>query len=174
MKIRRLMAYLIDWYLITFFMNLLLAIFVINKEGTMITNLIPIGYFKGIEQFVVLGLLFVLEILYFCIIPTYLFKGQTIGKKILKIKVVNKDNSDVSFINLLKRDLIGTVFIEGSLLPLSNYIRNILIIYIGNTPVQYMVYIFTITTIVSLALAVFGKEQKMLHDYVGGTKVVLV
>ena len=118
--------------------------------------------------------MFIVEIIYFCIIPKYVFKGQTIGKKILKLKVVNNNGSEATFMNLLRRDLLGVVIIEGSFVPLSNYIRNVLMPYVGRVPVQYLVYLFTIVSLVSVSLLVFEKNGRMLHDYIGGTKVVVL
>ena len=47
----------------------------------------------------------VVTILYFTLFPL-LFDGQTIGKKIMKIRIVNDDNTCVSIINLIKRALL--------------------------------------------------------------------
>ena len=71
--------------------------------------------------------------LYFCVVPKYFLKGQTLGKKLTKIKVVNKDGSDVSFLNLWKRDILGMIMIEGCFMPLSNYMRNVLMLVIGRS-----------------------------------------
>lgn len=174
MKIRRLVAYVIDWYLITFLMNSLLVAVDVYRKGSLITNVVPISVFDKSEQLVILGILFIVEIIYFCVIPKYVFKGQTIGKKILKIKIVNNNDSEVTFMNLLRRDLLGVVIVEGSFVPLSNYIRNVLMPYVGRVPVQYLVYLFTIISLVSVSLLVFDKNGRMLHDYIGGTKVVVL
>ena len=174
MKIRRLLAYIIDWYLITFLMNSLLVAIDVYKKGSLISNVVPINVFDKSEQLIILGILFIVEIIYFCIIPKYVFKGQTIGKKILKLMVVNNNGSEATFVNLLRRDLLGVVIVEGSFVPLSNYIRNVLTPYVGRVPVQYLVYLFTIVSLVSVSLLVFEKNGRMLHDYIGGTKVVVL
>lgn len=174
MKIRRLVAYIIDWYLITFLMNSLLVIIDVYKKGSLISNVVPISVFDKNEQLVILGILFIVEIVYFCVIPRYVFKGQTIGKKILKIKIINDNGSEATFMNLLRRDLLGVVIVEGSFVPLSNYIRNVLMPYVGRVPVRYLVYLFTIISLVSVSLLVFEKNGRMFHDYIGGTKVVML
>lgn len=45
MKIRRLVAYIIDWYLITFLMNSLLVAIDVYKKGSLISNVVPISVF---------------------------------------------------------------------------------------------------------------------------------
>ena len=174
MKIKRLLAYIIDWYLIMFLMNSLLVAIDVYKKGSLISNVVPISVFDKNEQLVILGILFIVEIVYFCVIPRYVFKGQTIGKKILKIKIINNNGSETTFMNLLRRDLLGVVIVEGSFVPLSNYIRNVLMPYVGRVPVQYLVYLFTIVSLVSVSLLVFEKNGRMFHDYIGGTKVVVL
>lgn len=155
-------------------MNSLLVAIDVYKKGSLITNVVPISVFDKNEQIVILGILFIVEIVYFCVIPRYVFKGQTIGKKILKIKIINNNGSEATFMNLFRRDLLGVVIVEGSFAPLSNYIRNVLMPYVGRIPVQYLVYLFTIISLVSVSLLVFEKNGRMFHDYIGGTKVVML
>lgn len=62
MKIRRLVAYIIDWYLITFLMNSLLVAIDVYKKGSLISNVVPISVFDKNEQLVILGILFIVEI----------------------------------------------------------------------------------------------------------------
>lgn len=174
MKIRRAIAYFIDWYLITFLMNLLLVMADYMRSGEMVTNVMPITRFHGSEQMILLGALFFLQILYFCVVPKYFLKGQTLGKKLTKIKVVNKDGSDVSFVNLWKRDCLGMIMIEGCFMPLSNYLRNVLMLVIGRSFTQYFIYFSFAAGFVSIAFLLFDRKGRMLHDLVGSTKVVVV
>lgn len=76
MKIRRLVAYIIDWYLITFLMNSLLVIIDVYKKGSLISNVVPISVFDKNEQLVILGILFIVEIVYFCVIPRYVLRDK--------------------------------------------------------------------------------------------------
>ncbi|MBS6374746.1 MAG: RDD family protein [Erysipelotrichaceae bacterium] len=174
MKIRRAIAYFIDWYLITFLMNLLLVVADYMQTGVMTTNVMPITRFQAGEQVLLLIILFFLQILYFCVIPKYLLKGQTLGKKLTKIKVVNKDGSEVSFLNLWKRDILGMIVIEGCFMPLSNYIRNVLMLVIGRSFTQYFIYFSFAAGFVSIAFLLFDRKGRMLHDFIGSTKVVVV
>lgn len=64
---------------------------------------------------------------YYIFVPIFIFKGQTIGKKITKLRIVNiNDSQDIKFISLIKREFIGVMIIEGGLVCTSNYLREII------------------------------------------------
>ena len=66
----------------------------------------PYGIIAGI-----LAVLF--AIFYFVIVPAYIYPGQTLGKKICKIKIVKVNNEQVTIKNMLLRQLLGVIVIEG-------------------------------------------------------------
>lgn len=85
---RRLVAYLIDWgflSVLTFIITLLL------QAAFKIGSITSSG-----------GWIFVEVILYFMLVP-YLTNGRTLGKKIVRIKIVADDNSKLSFKSLFVR-----------------------------------------------------------------------
>ncbi len=112
-------------------------------------------------------------ILYFGVFQKF-NNGQTLGKKIMHIKVVGKDNENPSLIKYLVR-LIFTYFIEiGALIPI---ILNIILLFIlkGKTYLVTTISInvmFLMLSIVSLILVISRKDGKAIHDLVAGTKVV--
>jgi uncharacterized RDD family membrane protein YckC len=132
---KRLFAYLID----------MLAVIII---------VLPYMYFTGefenkIEPTFLDSLIKVLIglFIYFIInIKLLLTKGQTIGKKMLDIKIVNLDNSLVSKKNLLKRYLI---FFAVPYIPI-----------IGEW--------FALIDI----LFIFRSDKRCIHDLIGQTKVI--
>lgn len=107
-------------------------------------------------------------LLYFVVFQFY-FNGQTLGKKIMKLKVVSSNEKKLSILNYLLRCLIvNEVFINiVSILCLvvlskNNYIVSNKIIYI----VTY------ILEMVILFMMVFDKSNRGLHDYISNTKVI--
>ena len=58
---------------------------------------------------------FIIALSYFSVMNSNLFSGQTIGKKILKIKVVNSSNESISFEKSILRTLvlITPIFLNG-------------------------------------------------------------
>ena len=94
-------------------------------------------------------------VLYFGVLQ-YALKGQTIGKKIMKLKVVsNSDKDDNIWLSLLNT---GAVYIfKGVNFYYVTYVISMLssLIYMMN-----------------LIMIMFRKDNRGLHDFVAGTKVV--
>lgn len=110
----------------------------------------------------------VLYIGYF-IVFGYLNKGQTLGKKICKIKVVNDKNDSPSIWNMIIRSL----FIYGIFTLLYSVIFvNVLsknIFSYGNVIVTYVETIFMV---VAFFMVLYRKDGRGLHDIMAKTKVV--
>lgn len=83
--LRRFIAYVLDWYIMYFIMNLILVISYYIQEGIVVSNLIPIQYFNSRMQIQILLILCVFFIVYTCVLPL-LWDGKTIGKKYVKLK----------------------------------------------------------------------------------------
>lgn len=105
---------------------------------------------------------------YFVVFAT-LNKGQTLGKKLLKIKVVNKDGNKPSIWNMLLRSL----FIYNIISALFS------IIFVNLLSVNTFTYIYTIVgyveffvIIVSFFMVTYKKDGRGLHDMIAGTSVI--
>ena len=98
----------------------------------------------------------------------YYSNGQTLGKKIMKIKVVSFDNKEVSHFSMLSRSLLinGVLLsiIEVALLflPKDKYFLII-------SPFEYVMMLFMI---ISIFMVIFRNDKRGLHDFVCKTKVV--
>lgn len=98
----------------------------------------------------------------------YKMKGQTIGKKIVKIKVV-ENNTNPS----LKAMILRTVIVDSIL----SGILGILIIYILNKDNYYLGYLLisSVELIFAFSSALFilyRKDKQGLHDMMANTKVI--
>lgn len=82
-----------------------------------------------------------------------IFKGYTLGKKIMNIKVVSADGSDASFIQIIEREWIGKYLMNmlGSLLP------SILAL---------------LPSIASLIWASVSEKHNTIHDIIAHTCVI--
>lgn len=188
--VRRFCAYVIDYLLIVILVSLISTPFVdikktekIEKEASEIIEKyqnkeITVDEYvqryssvyynlnrnTGIMTFITI----ILGILYYVVFQLY-NKGQTIGKKILKIKVISEDG-DLSMNQMIFRSMISNVIllniINFALMTFTT--KNI---YIGVSVIiaiiQYLIMF------ISIILAT-TKEGRTIHDRIAHTRVVKV
>ena len=115
------------------------------------------------------GISVALTIAYYVVFQ-YMNKGQTIGKKLLKIQVVDKDtNKPISIIKGLLRTFIILSILSGTL--------NILFLYIFNSNkyiISYSVILMieAIFVLISTMFVLYRKDRRGLHDMISNTIVV--
>lgn len=99
----------------------------------------------------------------------YYNKGQTLGKKLLKIRIVTTDEKEVSHLRLMARAMI----IGGCLADLINLV---LILIIKSNQYSYTIGIVEIIQSIilfsSLILMVSRKDKRGIHDLLCNTKVI--
>lgn len=110
-------------------------------------------------------------LLYFVVIQFY-FEGQTLGKKIMKLKVVSNNDKKLNILNILNY-LIRSLIVNEVFV---NIITIICLIFLSkNNYIAYNQVIYVITYIlemVILFMIVFDKKNRGLHDYISNTRVV--
>lgn len=168
---KRFLCYLIDWYVGALCSAIPISIVSQKLYKTMLNQSIldfpsPIGLYAGIVS-VCFGLF------YFLIVPTYINKGQTFGKKICHLKVVQKNGKEVTIKNMFLRQVVGIILIEGCLVTSSAMFHQILTLIFHINFVKPLMYVGIGISLISVALVVFGPEHRAIHDYVGNTKVTL-
>lgn len=111
----------------------------------------------------------VLTIGYFVVFQ-YMNKGQTIGKKILSIRVVDKEKKQpISILKGLLRSFLIMSILSATLA--------IILIYIVNKDVYFASYaiflgIEAIFTLVTVIMVLYKKDSRGLHDMMANTIVV--
>ncbi len=117
------------------------------------------------ENCVTVGLL----VLYFGVFA-YFFQGETVGKRILKIKIVKKDGAQVGFGNLLLRLIIlhGIPFvIINSIFPFFMNSSSYMIL-------NSITYLLSVGLSLAILITTFvSKNNRGLHDMISSTKVVV-
>ena len=103
------------------------------------------------------------------VIFAYFNKGQTLGKKICKIKVVNIDGDKPNIWNMLIRSLFiyGIVSCAYSIICTS-----FLPIKVFTYSYKWVVNIETMVLFVCFLMAMYRKDGKGLHDLVSKTNVI--
>lgn len=105
---------------------------------------------------------------YFVVFAT-LNKGQTLGKKLLKIRVVNKNNDKPSIWNMLVRSLFIYNIISILFSTVAVNLLNINTFTYIYTTLGYIEY-FVI--IISFFMVIYKKDGRGLHDMIAGTNVI--
>lgn len=111
--------------------------------------------------------------LYF-VVFAYFTNGQTLGKKMFKLRIVKNDDSKVKFINLLLRGIFGgsSIFIGLNAIVVIQllllFINNYQIYFYAMLLSAFISYIIEIIAVVML----FTKNHRSLDDLVGFTKVI--
>lgn len=105
---------------------------------------------------------------YFVILPYYM-NGQTLGKKLMKIKVVSSNNKKLNILNYLIRSLfVGSILL--------NTINVITILFLSKD-LYLKTYNITSTIFGAIYLVIFSmilfrKDGMGLHDMIAKTKVI--
>ena len=107
-------------------------------------------------------------LLYFVVIPYY-FSGKTLGKWIMKLRLVSNNNKKLNILNYLIRCLIlNSVLI--------NILTIVMVLVLSKG--EYLIYnqiVYVINYVIEMAIVfmiIFDKKNRGLHDYIANTKVV--
>lgn len=187
---KRIAAYLFDYLLIVVLVSLISYPFTDNEK----TEKIEKETFEIIEKYkaneitaeeyvtryndayyrlsrntgVVTFITIILGIVYFMVFQLY-NKGQTIGKKLLNIKVVS-DNGDLTMNQMIFRSLISNMILLN--------IINFGLITFGNKMVYTSVSVlFTVIQYIIVLISVLlstTKEGRTIHDRIAHTRVISV
>lgn len=115
------------------------------------------------------GISVALTIAYYVVFQ-YMNKGQTIGKKLLHIRVVDKDTKKpISILKGLLRSFIVFSILSGILLILFLYIFNA-----NNYINAYMTLLLLegIFTLITIIFVLYKKDGRGLHDMMANTMVI--
>lgn len=107
-------------------------------------------------------------IMYFVVFG-YFCNGQTLGKRMLQLQIVSKDNEKASILKILLRTIILTGIITNTL--------NIILLFSLSketfiTANEYITMIAGLLEMTILFMVLFRKDKRGLHDLFAGTKVI--
>ncbi len=189
---KRILAYLIDVFIVSFF-GVLLGYFIpvsdeyktANEElasvisdyeeekidkNAYLEKANELSYTINKESLTMTVITIVIYIIYFVVVPYY-YNGQTLGKKIMKLKVISNKDKKLSMNNYLIRALIVDSI-------LSNVIGVVAILLLSKsaylTTYNFVSNFFMYLNIITFAMILFSKDGRGLHDILAGTKVVVI
>ena len=191
MSYKRIFAYLIDTLIVTFVASILTMAIPASSEYTKATEELTtvmedyskgeitdseylekandISYTINKESVSVSIVTVVLTTIYFVVVAYYM-NGQTLGKKLMKLKIVAEDNK-LTMNKLLVRSLI----IDSILMNMIGIVTILLL----NKTLYLKTYDITTTIfgaiyIVTFAMILFKEDGRGLHDMIAKTKVVTI
>lgn len=184
---KRIFAYMIDYFIILLVLSFITANINVGSDITEKVNNLTNEYKNGnitIEEYneEVLPLNYELTkrklpvnvitcviIIGYYIVFAYFNKGQTLGKKLCKIRVVNDKGERASIWNILIRSL----FIYGIITTLYSLISiNFLDIESFNYSVSVVSVIESLFIVISLLMMLYKRDGRGLHDIIAKTKVI--
>lgn len=170
-KIKRAIAFFADWYISTLLAGIPL-LYMYSVQSGITESPTSLTQFKGYLGVIAGFIGIVIITLYYVVVPLKFNKGQTLAKRVLGIKIVKNDGSEVTAKSLIKREILGVMLIEAGLISSSKYLREIFLIAGMNSVYRILAIQAMIIPFISIMVMMFNKESKMIHDIVGGTKVI--
>lgn len=184
---KRIFAYMIDYFIILLVLSFITANINVGGDITEKVNNLTNEYKNGnitIEEYneealplnyeltkrkLPVNVITCVIIIGYYIVFAYFNKGQTLGKKICKIRVVNDKGERASIWNILIRSL----FIYGIITTLYSLISiNFLDIESFNYSVSVVSVIESLFIVISLLMMLYKKDGRGLHDIIAKTKVI--
>ena len=188
---QRVLAFLIDLVLISMITSLITMFVPVNDTATKLyeeQNRVLEGYVEGTvsmeeyvnqmvdlsydisRQTVIVSIVtIVISLLYYVVYPCY-NNGQTLGKKLMKIKIKKTNDTELSMNDLLIRSMINNSIMV-------NIINVILVLFLSKnlylSTSSLVSFIQYLVLIISLIMIAFTKNAQGLHDKVCKTEVVV-
>ena len=187
---QRILAFLIDLVLISVITSFITVFVPVNDTATKlyeeqnkvledyvegsvsmeeyVNQMVDLSYDISKQTVIVSIVTIVITLLYYVVYPCY-NNGQTLGKKLMKIKIKKIDESDLSMNDLLIRGMVNNSI-------LVNIVNVIFVLFLSKniflsasslvSVIQYLVLI------ISLIMIAFTRNARGLHDLAAKTEVV--
>lgn len=165
--IRRSVGFLLDWYV----GSVLTALPITTMYHLLMPDEVPVMDLRKFPfAYAALGAAAALavSVLYYIVVP-YLTNGQTLGKKVAGIRMVEEGRNRISLRALLMRQFIGIILVEGSLYAVTPLLWQVLC-YSAASLQQKVTWVYYGLTLLSVAMLLFG-NGRALHDYLARTSV---
>lgn len=166
---RRMIAYLLDWYIGGLATALPVSAISMKLYGTVQNQQIVEFAHPWSMAAGVLALL--CAVLYYWAVPTFVWKGQTLGKRWLGLCICSTNGEAISPGRMALRQILGLMAIEGAIVTASTIWHQMLTIATGINFIKPLMYVGMVVSLVS-SVMVLLKGHRAIHDYLGGSMVV--
>lgn len=161
--LRRFVAMAIDWVVLGFFSTLL----------SMFAGFLPASL-RILVSYPIVS--FTIEIMFYFMICMYFWNGQTIGKKIVRIKVVEKDRQHLRFSSLVKRYSALYLLLYG-LLQIFQFTMTHLTttnhtIFIAYVTLGFVSLGILLLFLFNLLYALIRRKSRLFHDRASHTYTI--
>ena len=122
--------------------------------------------FSENQRLAFLAILNLANVIYFVVLHG--LYGQTVGKYLMKVKVVDLNGSSIGFKRAALRDLPQIILVGASLIPIMN-------VTFGGTPEEPVTPVLILMSVWGLAdvlVFLLNPAGRALHDLIAGTIVV--
>ena len=157
---KRWAAFILDWYLSGVVSMAPAALMWNLKSGETKVNLDIVGLGHSGIWAAVLAILILIA--YFYVIPLFLWPGQTPGKRLLSIAIVQANGSAVDAKSLALRQIVILLFLETISLMTNETVAKILS------------YASMVLLVLSVLMASFTPFHQALHDRFAKTRVIWI
>ena len=171
--IRRILSYAFDWYIGGMIASLpvIVIYMMLHQDATYIPQNLSI--FHAPYNIIAGSLSFIVASGYYVLVPMFVFKGQTLGKKIFHLKIIANNYDEVTNKQLFIRQFIMILLVEGSVFTSSNMLHQLLQVVTGLNIPKYYAYFGIFMTLISVILMIVLKSRRPLHDLLIHEKYIL-
>lgn len=99
------------------------------------------------------------------VVPLFFRNAQTVGKRLLKLVVVNRDSDPISLATLLVRSIFGKLLIEYGL-PVFFYFG---IVFGGGHSFGFIGFMMLV--VAQIMCVLLTKDRRAIHDFLASTRV---
>lgn len=170
-RMRRFLAMIIDWYL-TQMISVIPITFYLRDGDYLKPHMFEYTSYPFMTGLALIIFSLIVGVIYYWVVPSFLFKGQTLGKKICKIKIVTEDYQPVNAKILFVRDMIASTWLEGGIIITATSIHKLVGLFGYSQIATYWQYLTYAVTIISIIYAYFNKQSQSFHDKIAKTIVV--
>lgn len=146
--IRRILSYAFDWYIGGMIASLpvIVIYMMLHQDATYIPQNLSI--FHAPYNIIAGSLSFIVASGYYVLVPMFVFKGQTLGKKIFHLKIIANNYDEVTNKQLFIRQFIMILLVEGSVFTSSNMLHQLLQVVTGLNIPKYYAYFGIFMTLI--------------------------